>query len=447
VRAWHWGFYSVDAFCVTDAPGRAFVAGGHEGIMAVDAASDELRGTWMNEYYPIGLFADSAHDKLYCLSEYPALVSVIDPFANKVLNTITLSVYPKLMAFNPVDHRVYVAAEGYEEEKGVIAVIDAVGDTVIADIALEHTPDFLAYDPDDDLLFAGRRSSDYVLTIDGKTNRVVDSEWVSEPSVGLLYNEARQRLFSFGQRGEVTVLTPRVHGQDNYISLDEGLGCFVLDSRGEKLYLGSSIESVFEIDCVGESLAGVIPVPVPPVAFCYDALHDQLYVAYGEEGGGSSVIDCSQRIVRDIVPVDAYSMYWDFGTDAVYCLGDTGYSVIEGTTGRVMATRRMGWPTGVASAPGWPRVYVADYEEPYLTTIRADQWPQVPESADVQATVVRGSLVWTGTLGVMYDKCGRRVANVHRGGNDVSGMQPGVYFIRQNGVRPGTYARKVVIAD
>jgi hypothetical protein len=63
----------------------------------------------------------------------------------------------------------------------------------------------------------------------------------------------------------------------------------------------------------------------------------------------------------------------------------------------------------------------------------------------VQATIVRGSLVWTGTLGVMYDKCGRRVADVHRGANDMSRLQPGVYFVRENGVRRGTFARKVVI--
>jgi DNA-binding beta-propeller fold protein YncE len=435
----------VHAFCITDAPGRAFVAGGHEGIMAVDAASDQLRGVWMNEYYPIGLFADSAHGKLYCLSEWPALVCVIDPVGNSVLARLPLPGYPETVAFNPVDHKVYVAAEDYEEEEGVIAVIDAVGDTTITDIALEHTPDFLAYDPDDDLLFAGRRSSDYVLTIDGKTDRVVDSEWVSEPPVGLLYNESRHRLYSFGQRGEVTVLTPRAHEQDSYISLDDDLDCFVLDSRGEKLYGGNSIESVFEIDCVGESLAGVIPVPAPPVALCYDALHDQLYVAYGEEGGGTSVIDCSQRMVRAIIPVDAYSLYWDFGTDAVYCLGDTSFTVVEGETRRVMATRHMSWPTGAASAPGWPRVYVADYEESYVTVVRTDEWPQVRESADVQATIVRGSLVWTGTLAVMYDKCGRRVADVHRGGNDVNRLRPGVYFVRENGVRPGTFARKVVI--
>ena len=47
----------------------------------------------------------------------------------------------------------------------------------------------------------------------------------------------------------------------------------------------------------------------------------------------------------------------------------------------------------------------------------------------------------------MYDMGGRRAADVHRGGNDVSRLHPGVYFIRQNGVRRGTYARKVIIAN
>jgi hypothetical protein len=69
----------------------------------------------------------------------------------------------------------------------------------------------------------------------------------------------------------------------------------------------------------------------------------------------------------------------------------------------------------------------------------------VQAKPDAQATVVRGRLDWTGTLAVMYDKSGRRVWDLHRGGNDVSRLQPGVYFVRQNGVPRGTYARKVVI--
>jgi hypothetical protein len=352
------------------------------------------------------------------------------------------------MAFNTVDRKVYAAGEDYLRDEGAITVIDAIGDTVLADITLEHTPHFLAYDADDDLLFAASRYSDYIWSIDGRTDRVVDSCRIYDDPIGLLYNGARRRLYSFGRCGEVAAMTPWTHGQDNYITVNGGLKCFALDSRGATLFCGNtSLESLFVIDCVGESLAGMIGVPLPPVALCYDSQHDQLYSVYGEEHSGMSVIDCPGRFVRAIVDVDAQRLHWDPGADAVYCLTDSNVTVIDGKTRRVAAKLKMGLPMGVASARGWPRVYVADYDESYLAVVRTDTGPQVRAVPDVQATVVRGSMVWTGTLAAMYDRSGRRVADVHRGRNDVSRLQPGVYFVRQSGVPRGTYARKVIVTD
>jgi DNA-binding beta-propeller fold protein YncE len=444
VRAWHWGL-SVEALCVTDAPGRAFVAGGD--VVAVDAESDRLRGYWTDYYYyATGLFADSAQGKLYCLSEYPPLVSVIDPFANKVLNTIVLSSYPKAMAFNNVDRKAYVASEDYEDE-GIIAVIDAVDDTVLTEIAVARAPDFLVFDADDDLLYAASSISDCILAIDGKTDSIIDTIKVSEDCGGLLYNAARHRVYSLSSMDEVTAFTPRVHGQNKEMALDVALEYAVLNASGTTLFVaGPDQNAVYFLDCVSERPAGVVSLPAPPIALCYAAPYDELYVAYGEEGGGVSVIDCSRRMVRATIPIDAYSLYWDVGTDAVYCSGDTGLAVVDGGTRRVVATLNSGWSTGLASAPGWPRVYVYDDGASCLTAIRTDQWLQVRGAADVRATVVRGRLVWTGTPAAMYDKTGRRVADVRHGTNDVSRLSPGVYFVRQSGVRPGTFARKVVVA-
>jgi DNA-binding beta-propeller fold protein YncE len=304
----------------------------------------------------------------------------------------------------------------------------------------------MAYDADDDLLYAASSISDCVLAIDGKTDTITDTIRVSEDCGGLVYNAARHRLYSLSSMDEVTAFTPRVHGQNKEMFLGAALENAELNASGTKLFgAGPDENAVYVLDCVSERFAGVVSLPAPPAALCYSAPYDELYVAYGREGGGTSVIDCSQRIVRATIPVNAYSLYWDSGTDAVYCLTDTSLAVVDGGTRRVVATLHTGWPTGVASAPSWPRVYVADYEESYLTVIRTDEWPQVRESADVRATVVRWSLVWTGTLAALYDKCGRRVADVHHGSNDVSGLNPGVYFVRQNGVPRGTYARKVVI--
>jgi DNA-binding beta-propeller fold protein YncE len=381
-------------------------------------------------------------------NEYVLLVCVIDPQKNSVLATLPLAGYPEAVAFNPVDHKVYLAGEDYLRDEGVITVIDAVGDTFLSNIALGPIPSFLAYDADDDLLFAPGPYGDYVLAIDGKTDRVVDSCRVSESPVGLMYNESQHRVYSFGDHGEVTTFAPRAPRHSNYISLGAELRCFVLDASGTELYYGRpNSETLRLFDCVAESLAGGIPVPLPPTGLSYDSQHDQVYCVYGEEHSGMSIIDCSKHLVRAIVEVDAQRLYWDSGADDVYCLTDTSVTVVDGATRRVIATLETGLTLGAASVPGVPRVYVAERYEPYLTVVRTDEWPQVRALPDEQATVVRGRLDWSGTLAVMYDKCGRRVADVHRGGNDVSGLQPGVYFVRQGGVRPGTYARKVVITS
>jgi DNA-binding beta-propeller fold protein YncE len=422
------------------------VAGGD--VVAVDAESDRLRGYWTDYYYyATGLFADSAQGKLYCLSAYPPLVSVIDPFANKVLNTIALSGYPEAMAFNPVDHKAYVAGESYVNDGGSIVALDAVGDSVLTEIAVGRALDFLAYDADDDLLYAASSISDCILAIDGKTDSIIDTIKVSEDCGGLVYNAARHRVYSLSSMDEVTAFTPRVHGQNKEMFLGAALEDAVLNASGTKLFCAGPDENVvYVLDCVSERLAGEVSLHAPPAALCCAAPYDEVYVAYGEEGQGISVMDCSQRIVRATIPVDANSLYWDPGTDAVYCLNDTCFAVVDGGTRRVVARLNSGRSAGLASVPGWPRVYVYDDGASCLTVIRTDQWLQVRGAADVRATVVRRSLVWTGTSAAMYDMGGRRVADVRHGKNDVSRLSPGVYFVRQSGVRPGTFARKVVVA-
>lgn len=411
--------------------------------MAFDGASDRLRGVWREDYYAMGLFADPTHGKLYCLGE-PRFVTVVDPLANEVLADIPLPGYPEAIAFNAADHKVYVAVDKYEEEGDALAVIDALGDSMLAEIPLAHSQDYLAYDADRDLLYAADYYSRFVLAIDGKSDCVVDSFHIHESPVGLVYNNATHRLYILGST-EITVKTPGVHGQNNYITTGAALPCFVLDPSGTELY-GSSpnSESLYFIDCVGESLARVIPVSAPAAALSYDYEHDRLYCAHGDVGG-VSVVDCAKGFVRAAIPVSASSVYWDAGTDAVYCLGDSGLTVVDGRTHRLLATLKIRWPVGVASAPDWPRVYVADYDSPCLAIIRTDSGPRVRAVPDEQATIARGSLRWAGKeQAAVFDRTGRRVGNLHPGENDVGRLAPGVYFVR-DAQAEARAVRKVVV--
>ena len=53
------------------------------------------------------------------------------------------------------------------------------------------------------------------------------------------------------------------------------------------------------------------------------------------------------------------------------------------------------------------------------------------------ATVVRGVLRLADETGVLFDFSGRRVADLRRGANNVSGLAPGVYFVKEQSVESG----------
>jgi DNA-binding beta-propeller fold protein YncE len=436
------GFYYADAMCPTDARARVFVAGGEgEHILAIDGVSDRLAAVWANESYPEGFVTDPASGKLYCLGAGPSLVSVFDAASDVWLATIPLGTFTEVMCCNTVDHKVYVssARDYIYDEMGTIWVVDGVGDTLLTEIVVEGVPNLLAYNPSDDVLYAagGGYGSGWcdIQAISGKADSVFDYYQVRELPTGLVYNDAQHKLYSLGKDSTVTVIDPGGLGMNLIIQVGADLGCFVLNSSGSRLYVGSPRhDSVYVIDCVQDRVAGVISVAGPSVAFCYDSPHDRLYSASTEDGG-LSVIDCARNMVVATVPVAARFLYYDSTSDAVYCLGENKLTVVDGQTGAIVKTFASGsYPAGIASAPGWTRVYAGSGDNSFLSVIRKSAGPAemgVQAVPEAQATVARGSLnLAGGMLATLFDMSGRKVANLHPGVNDVSGLAPGVYFVR-----------------
>jgi YVTN family beta-propeller protein len=434
--------------CITDARARVFVAGGGDSyVAAFDGKSDRRVGMWTSWSYTMAVHADAVADKLYCLS-YPSQVIVVDPATNRRVAGIAVADYPVAVCFNTVDRKVYVACES--EEGGALEVLDGVGDSLLTEVDVEGTPTLLAFNPSDDILYAADPSSYWIQAISGKTDSVLDYVLVPERPVGLVYNEAQDKLYSFGPDGVVAVIKPDLSGVICRIRIAAGLSLFALNSAGTRLYCGNyDLTLVYVIDCVQDRLACAVPVVAPLASLCCSSNDNVLYCgSYSDE---LSVIDRAKNCLVDTIPVAAQFIYADSATDAIYCLSGRDLAVVDGETRTVMRTFDLGThASALASAAGWQYVYLADEGDPYLLLVRKASGPTemaVQATPDAQATVVRGRLDWAGTLAVMYDMGGRRVADVHRGGNDVSRLRPGVYFVLQNGVRRGTYARKVVIAN
>jgi len=432
--------------CITDARARVFVAGGGDSyVAAFDGKSARRVGMWTTWSYTMGLHADPVADKLYCLS-YPSQVIVVDPATNRRVAGIAVADYPEAVCFNPVDRKVYVACEN--EEGGALEVLDGVGDSLLTKVDVEGALTLMAFNPHDDILYAADPSSHWIRAISGKTDSVLDSIDVFERPVRLVYSLARGKLYSIGADSAITVIKPDLSGVTGLIGVPEELSVIVTNSTGTRLYCGTEeLTWVYVIDCEKDRLACSVPVPSPPLSFSYDTRNDRLYCV--GSNGELSVIDCAKNSLVDTVPVSAYFIYADSATDAIYCLSGHDLAVVDGETRTVMRTFDLGsHASDLASASSWQYVYAADEGDPYLLPIHKASGPTemaVRATPDAQATVVRGRLDWAGTLAVMYDKSGRRVWDVHRGGNDVSRLQPGVYFVRQSGVPRGTYARKVVV--
>lgn len=437
----------VDATCITDARARFFFAGSREQDECVAVLDKRLHRVvmWANWCSPAVVYADSTTDRLYCLG-YPSQVIVVDQATNRVVSHVPVDDYPSAVCFNPIDRKVYVACAGCGP--GALDILDGVGDSLLTGVDVEGAPTLMAFNLRDDILYAADPASYWIWAIGGKTDSVVGHALVSERPVGLVYNEAQGKLYSFGCDGVVTVIRPDLSRVICRIAVAAGSDLFAFGSDGSHLYCGDChLTLVYVIDCVQDRLVCAVPV-VAPLASLYCSQHDNMLYC-GSQTGELSVIDCANNSLVGTIPASADFIHADSATDAIYCLSGHELAVVDRKTRAVLRTLDLGtYVTGLASAPDWPYVYLAEEEDPYLLLLHKASGPAemaVPATKGSQATVVRGRLDWTGTLAVMYDRSGRRVADVHRGGNDVSRLQPGVYFVRQNGVRRGTYARKVVI--
>jgi len=126
-------------------------------------------------------------------------------------------------------------------------------------------------------------------------------------------------------------------------------------------------------------------------------------------------------------------------------------------TGYTVTNRRGGDPSVVKLGSG--NYLMVCVGQPYAGVA---EHPGTSGCGPHDATVVRGVRFVPRSTGsspsvvCLLDIAGRKVMNLVPGANDVRALAPGVYFVRQhcptgaaeaNGVRPGTYARKVVITQ
>ncbi|MEO0074200.1 MAG: hypothetical protein ABIK43_06040, partial [candidate division WOR-3 bacterium] len=239
------------------------------------------------------------------------------------------------------------------------------------------------------------------------------------------------------------------------------------NARYSKLYcltLGSHTLHIY--DPASDSLVRSIYTGLGglPNAMVLDTTADHIYCS--GLTGWFAIVNCATDSViggwqmfpsGNALPVLAY----DANNRKVYCLdrNDSLHFVVSCETDTTIAELRLA--PGVMAAcwnPDEDRMYLAAYNRNVIWVVRDSVRPAVKESVQPRNPGgQRGPTIVTNTLNLQFASCnlqfpialldatGRKVLDLALGPNILSGVAPGVYFVRPSVASTYRFARRVIV--
>lgn len=469
----------------------------HRGIAVIDAVADSIVDT-----IPVtlsdetgSLCCDAPSDRIYLTGAGASVVGVIDCGADTLLSWISTLTSLKaltcvgrtdrLYCSEGVSRRVFVfdgsdyhkiAEIGFPGEvsrlchdpargrllasqydRTSVAFIDESGDSVSGWLELDLPVHDLQLDTVNRLLYAWEFTPDDVMAIvDADRDSVIAQFEVCDALWEALPVPQQNKLFVMSDRsvlvvsGELLRLTTRIP-----------LGGYVHDicanMPGTRVYAAVRDDSVVAvIDAEHNQLLRLAHIGAEPGYVCHDPVADRVFCSC-RESEEVVVLDATTDSVVAHVPVGSYpgGMVCCPGIRQVYCIDrtDRTATAIDADDFRVLAVVRLSsTPRDLACSADESRVYVrTDLGISVISTATGVSEPAVDGSKSqlVGTSLVRGRLMLRGSKpAILFDITGSRVMSLRPGENDIRGVVPGVYFLREDSRiqgPTGSSVRKVVI--
>ncbi len=363
-------------------------------------------------------------NKVYVANSQDASITVISGSSNEVIATIPVADYTGGFAWNPNGNKLY-AMSG---EGGLLQVIDCTSDQVIRTLPLMGYPANPVVNISMNKLYVASLDDPIyrILVLDADPDTVLRT--IAVLGVGpLLWNPATNRVFSSGADSirvidcATDVISSRLPG---------GGTKWCYNPANDLVYLAGA-HSVAAISPDGDSVIATIPgfanyiaaIPYP----------NKLYI--GGAGGGTRVVDCGgSHVVTDTIHGIAGPMLCETVRGRVYFAGSAA-SVVDARADTLIKTIPLGRSPEV---PCWnrtnSRVYIPDFMDNVVYVIRDTSTAvgEPPGDAALSrwpgATVTRCAFFWPRhERGALLDMCGRVVARLRPGHNDLRALAPGVY--------------------
>jgi YVTN family beta-propeller protein len=489
----NWGF-STMAYCAE--LDRLYLVDEDHWMHVVDPAAGSVLSSFRvgksGEFSPLA--QNLLSRKLYCVNEYGGTVSVVDTRGDSVIaNVLTTREYElEDLCLLPECHRVYAMSA----RTGGVTVIDGAN--------LSHREAWVAGIEPASLLAAGSRAfclDEYELVVispksDTVVKRVAHPSSIRgivgvDPAAGRVYlrslREPRGLLFDIATESvvgtfvypsgaEYVAVNPVMNrlylGGESRVVVIDGMSGATLDTlltggrvgrmaycpAGNLLLCSSEPGSLTVFKCKTNEVMCVFSAPMPSGEMLWNPVTNRMY--YEGRGDSLVVIDCGLRALAGKVALGPGSgdLLCDTIRNKVYCSrgSDGTVWVVDGKTDSVSTVVDVpGEPTAMVWSTQGSRVFVISSDTAVISVIvDRDGYPKEKRFVHpsmARPTVLRGSLSWRGrTPATLVDVLGREVLALQSGNNDMSGVAPGVYFVRRpmtEDGRPRTAAsvRKVLI--
>jgi YVTN family beta-propeller protein len=460
--------------CIADSGRRAFSTAEEDAVVGVlNCEEDTLMAVVGTRAQTSALCLNPAAHKVYCADSAANVVMVLDDETNAITAVIPAGQCPGALLYDSVSHKVYCAGTGGDYEiPATLVVIDGAGDSVLKILQMaevyEPVRQTLCLNTADDRVYVGNPRQNEVIVVDATADTVIANVPAGGDPSALCYNPAFNYVYVAAGRyvGVIDCEQNVLIAVDTVGSYSVVNLCYV--PVGARVYTANEGGSVSVIAGERPQVVAEIDIGGRPSALCWDSIDNKVFCA-NRADNDVAVIDAGSNTVvaRVAVGAEPVALSYDSPNDYVYCAcrGSSEVYVINAHRNRVVINIAVGpEPCALAWNPIELRTYVLNHGNSSVSVLRDSLHVGVAErplaeGSEPQATVVRGVLLLPRDMTelavdsdrvprpVLLDVSGRKVADLFPGANDIQGLAPGVYFIRdrERGAWGEGRTRKVVI--
>ena len=248
---------------------------------------------------------------------------------------------PVALAFDSADGDLYVADQG----SASVTVIDGWTNTVIDSIPLSFWPKVIAYDPANETIYVGANSTNNLTAINNTTVVGAFDLWnwtgVDCGPTALAYDGANNYLYEACPGG--TVLAFSLENETySYVSVGAGPYALAVDNATDTIYVANGgSNSLTVIDGATQSVTQSIAVGVDPDGLALDSSNGTVYVSnYGS--GNVTVFNSTTLASVTSIPLGANptALTYDSALGYVWVVDNSSdnATVLSTTTNSVIAS-------------------------------------------------------------------------------------------------------------